>query len=223
MKTVKRVKRNQTRGTGGVSIPKGFRHKAQGCEGRATLGLPRRDRPTPTGLGRLLSHEDATPLELKVCSALSQGSSFLATLGWRTQSLRDSQTNKTKSKQQSESKVMNNKFDELAKRMAQAVTRRQALRHFGTSLGALLLAAIALPRTAHAGKFHDKGKDTYNGYCVADPSTGTLTGYCNSCNYASNSATYSPDCAAGAIASGITTPCGFFSVSSTKCKFVSGY
>ena len=31
-------------------IPKGFRLKAQGCEPRATLGKPSRQRPTPTGL-----------------------------------------------------------------------------------------------------------------------------------------------------------------------------
>ena len=35
---------------GGVRIPTGFRPKAQGCEGRATLGQPSKPTTTPTGL-----------------------------------------------------------------------------------------------------------------------------------------------------------------------------
>ena len=39
---------------------------------------------------------------------------------------------------------MNNKFDELAKCLAQSVTRRQALRRFGAGLSAGLLASMGL-------------------------------------------------------------------------------
>ncbi len=40
---------------------------------------------------------------------------------------------------------MNDKFDELAKSLAQPVTRRGALQKFG--LGAVLLASFGLPNT----------------------------------------------------------------------------
>jgi len=39
---------------------------------------------------------------------------------------------------------MNNKFDDLAKGLAQSVTRRQALRRFGAGLAASLLASMCL-------------------------------------------------------------------------------
>jgi len=39
---------------------------------------------------------------------------------------------------------MNNKFDDLAKGLAQSVTRRQALRRFGAGLAASLLASMGL-------------------------------------------------------------------------------
>jgi len=126
-------------------------------------------------------------------------------------------------KPKNEGKAMNNKFDELAKGLAQSVTRRQALRRFGTGVGAFLLAAVGLPRNAYATKTKDNGKDMYNGFCVVDGTTGTLSGACNSCaNGVSNAAYFSPDCAVGAAASGVTTPCGYWTVSSTKCKFVAG-
>src|SRR5437899_2229225 len=47
---------------------------------------------------------------------------------------------------------MNNKFDELAKNMAQSVTRRGALKKFGVGLAGIALASLfALP--AHATDF----------------------------------------------------------------------
>ena len=46
---------------------------------------------------------------------------------------------------------MNNKFDELAKGMAQSVTRRGALKKFGVGLAGLALACFGLARTAQAG------------------------------------------------------------------------
>ena len=45
---------------------------------------------------------------------------------------------------------MNDKFDELTKGMAQSVTRRQALRRFGTGLAGMLLALFGIGETAGA-------------------------------------------------------------------------
>ena len=54
---------------------------------------------------------------------------------------------------------MNNKFDELAKTMAQSVSRRQALKKFGLGLAGIALAAFGLGNKATAA--------THQGYCVA--------------------------------------------------------
>ena len=43
----------------------------------------------PTGVAARRRHRGATPLGLKIFTAVTQGSSFLATLGWKTQSLWD--------------------------------------------------------------------------------------------------------------------------------------
>lgn len=45
---------------------------------------------------------------------------------------------------------MNNQFDELAKGMAQSVTRRGALKKFGVGLAGLALAALGLANRAKA-------------------------------------------------------------------------
>ena len=45
---------------------------------------------------------------------------------------------------------MNNQFDELAKGLAQSVTRRGALKEFGLGLAGIALAALGLPNAAHA-------------------------------------------------------------------------
>ena len=47
---------------------------------------------------------------------------------------------------------MDDKFDELARNMAQSVTRRGALKKFGVGLGAVLLASFGLPNKAEAQK-----------------------------------------------------------------------
>jgi len=47
---------------------------------------------------------------------------------------------------------MNNKFDELAKGMAQSVTRRAALKKFGLGLAGMALACFGLANTAEAAK-----------------------------------------------------------------------
>ena len=51
---------------------------------------------------------------------------------------------------------MNNKFDELAKGMAQSVTRRQALKKFGLGLAGLALACFGLANTAEAKRYNCK-------------------------------------------------------------------
>jgi hypothetical protein len=46
---------------------------------------------------------------------------------------------------------MNNKFDQLAKGLAQSATRRQALKKFSLGLAGLALAWFGLAERAHAG------------------------------------------------------------------------
>jgi hypothetical protein len=45
---------------------------------------------------------------------------------------------------------MNNKFDELAKGLAQSVTRRQALKKFGVGIAGMALACFGLANRAKA-------------------------------------------------------------------------
>jgi hypothetical protein len=45
---------------------------------------------------------------------------------------------------------MNNKFDDLAKQLAQSVTRRQALKRFGLGLAGMALACFGLANKAEA-------------------------------------------------------------------------
>jgi len=47
---------------------------------------------------------------------------------------------------------MNNKFDELAKGLAQSVTRRQAFKRFGVGLAGMALACFGLANKAEASK-----------------------------------------------------------------------
>ena len=47
---------------------------------------------------------------------------------------------------------MDNKFDELAKRLAQSATRRQALKRFGVGLAGIALACFGLANKAEAKK-----------------------------------------------------------------------
>ncbi len=55
---------------------------------------------------------------------------------------------------------MNNKFDELAKGLAQSVTRRQALKKFGVGLAGMALACFGLANKANATKGGCKPGDT---------------------------------------------------------------
>jgi hypothetical protein len=49
---------------------------------------------------------------------------------------------KQNNKQTKQRKNMNNKFDELAKGLAQSTTRRQALKKFGVGLAGIALACL---------------------------------------------------------------------------------
>lgn len=66
--------------------------------------------------------------------------------GWRNH-----QNTKTKESTTNEKrKIMNNKFDELTKSLAQSVTRRAALKRFGIGLAGMALACFGLANRAKA-------------------------------------------------------------------------
>ena len=71
-------------------IPKGLHPPAQGCEERATLGTGSKSVSTPTGLQQPTSWEIQPRWGCGLLCAVPQGSSFLATLGFVTESLWDS-------------------------------------------------------------------------------------------------------------------------------------
>src|SRR6185369_4897702 len=74
-----------------LPIPKGLRPKAQGCEERATLGQRTRKTKPQRGFGfGECTPRVATPLGLFFCAPVTQGSSFLATLGFIAESRWDS-------------------------------------------------------------------------------------------------------------------------------------
>jgi len=82
---------------------------------------------------------------------------------------------------------MNNKFDELAKAMAQSFTRRGALKKFGVSLAGILLASLALMNKAHADSGGHGGGNKGCNHCrypygcdklPSDQQAGCIT-YCN--------------------------------------------
>jgi hypothetical protein len=69
---------------------------------------------------------------------------------------------------------MNNKFDELAKGLAQSVTRRQAFKKFGAGLAGMVLACFGMANAANArcipsGLPCSSGKDCCSGVCVKVP------------------------------------------------------
>jgi hypothetical protein len=84
---------------------------------------------------------------------------------------------------------MNNEFDELAKGLAQSVTRRQAFKKLGLAIFGALTASLGLERTSaaqgHQGVCEVRpniavaGTYTYTGRCV-DPTT-CLWGFSSRC------------------------------------------
>src|SRR5258706_16400589 len=74
-----------------LPIPKGLCPKAQGCEERATLGNRRTKQQPQRGCDpRCTLTKAETPLGFCLSDPLPQGSSFLATLGFVTESHWDS-------------------------------------------------------------------------------------------------------------------------------------
>ena len=79
---------------------------------------------------------------------------------------------------------MNDKFDELAKGLAQSVTRRGALKKFGVGFAGILLASLGLANKADADPGHCKppGRKCHHdyeccsGYC--ETYTGKGVGFC---------------------------------------------
>jgi len=110
---------------------------------------------------------------------------------------------------------MNNKFDELAKGLAQSVTRRQALKRFGVGLGGMALACFGLADKAKA--------TTFTGYCRAqsypDEKGWRLDGLCYSPEFGCTGV-ISADCTPGEQTGGAKKgPCGFYWAPSRKCSF----
>jgi hypothetical protein len=66
---------------------------------------------------------------------------------------------------------MNHKFDELAKGLAQSVTRRQAFKRFGLGVTGMILVALGLANKGHAqtcltdGNFCTQNSDCCSGHC----------------------------------------------------------
>jgi hypothetical protein len=67
---------------------------------------------------------------------------------------------------------MNNQFDELARNMAQSVTRRGALKKFGIGFAGIVLAALGLANKAEgrggcktSGKHCRHDSECCSGYC----------------------------------------------------------
>ncbi len=76
---------------------------------------------------------------------------------------------------------MNNKFDELAKGLAQSVTRRQALRRFGAGLTGMVLACFGLASEARAGWPKPPPPSTQCQICIAQcESAGLSESQCKS-------------------------------------------
>ena len=60
---------------------------------------------------------------------------------------------------------MNDKFDVLAKGLAQSVTRRGALKKFGLGLAGVVLASLGLAPRSHAGRFGCNCKNVFTYGC----------------------------------------------------------
>jgi len=76
---------------------------------------------------------------------------------------------------------MNDKFDELTKNLAQSVTRRGALKKFGTSLAAIALASVGLAQKAIARDRAEGAMDLtqrYNCKCDDTQAYGCKTRAC---------------------------------------------
>ena len=81
---------------------------------------------------------------------------------------------------------MNDKFDELTKKLAQSVTRRGALKKFGAGLAGIALASLGLTSKAEAhprpclpsGSTCKSGHECCSGACVKGAGGGGPIGEC---------------------------------------------
>ena len=89
---------------------------------------------------------------------------------------------------------MNDKFDELAKGLAQSATRRQALKKFGVGLAGMALACFGLANKAKAAT--RKGYFQVRPISLTDPIF-VYTGYCVDATTCSTSAPSS--CGSGTV------------------------
>jgi hypothetical protein len=78
---------------------------------------------------------------------------------------------------------MNDKFDELAKGLAQSVTRRGALKKFGIGLAGAILASLGLAKSAEAKTFHCKCNRPNYGCDAPDAPLNCLSTCTFKCNY----------------------------------------
>jgi hypothetical protein len=124
---------------------------------------------------------------------------------------------------------MSNKFDELAKGLAQSVTRRQAFKKFGVGIAGMALACFGLPSKARAA--------TYSGHCMLQPvfvwpgtksitsKKATGTGVCCGVDPVTGNCLCVGDatCPTGefALSRASTTPCGGLVLKSAPCSFTS--
>ncbi|HTL59073.1 MAG TPA: hypothetical protein VL361_25595 [Candidatus Limnocylindrales bacterium] len=115
---------------------------------------------------------------------------------------------------------MNNNFDELAKSMAQSVTRRAALGKLGVGLAGMALACVALAYKAKAA--------TRQGYCQIGGSWYTTdvwyTGACmdvNGCVWSASADWPADGTRAGSVAKGgkFKEACGQLYSTGKKCSF----
>ncbi len=76
---------------------------------------------------------------------------------------------------------MNNQFDQLAKGLAQSVTRRQVLKKFGVGLAGMVLTCFGLAKRAEAGWPKPPPPSTQCKICIAQcESTGLSESECKS-------------------------------------------
>jgi len=81
---------------------------------------------------------------------------------------------------------MNNKFDELAKGLAQPVTRRAALKKFSAGLAGVMLGALGFANSAVAKRVDPACRKACN-HCRypygCNPGDSSCFSYCNGCCY----------------------------------------
>src|SRR6266851_5664527 len=127
------------------SIPKGLCNSAQGCEERATLGKATDDSQPQRGCGMVLfPWASVTTLSglSPMWRAFSQGSSFLATLGFVAESLWDSALGATHSKMRVTSRANRTHSKRLATKHAGEHTRASV---WNAGLSALSLILTGPP------------------------------------------------------------------------------